>query len=77
MGTELTKLRNQIFDAAFEAEKLWENELKRVYGKKYLDARYDTKLNQATDNLKKLYDMRSLCLKAWYRASDIKLDVAA
>lgn len=77
MKTELITLQNKIFDAALEAERLWETELKKVYGKKYLDARYDTELNQATETLKTLYDMRSLCLNAWYRAANIKNAIAA
>lgn len=58
-------LKRALYDASVLAENTWEDELRNLFGIKYINARYDTKQNKSTPKLKMLYDARRNAIKAW------------
>lgn len=55
----MDNIETRAFQIAMMAEEAWVQELKRVYGKRYLDARYDLQLNSATPELKLLRSLKA------------------
>ena len=66
---------NEIIMAALEtahlAENAWSDELKRVYGKEYREARYDNR-NKSTPELALLYSARRESLNLWHKLCDLR-----
>jgi hypothetical protein len=67
---------NKIIDAAFEtahlAEIAWSDELKRIYGNRYGEARYDRRMNASTPELALLNSTRREALNLWHKLCVIR-----
>jgi len=67
----MTQTRRAAFEAAYNADDMWTEELLHVYGRDATKARYDVKRNAATPMLKALRDIKMNADATWQMLSKV------